>query len=255
MYVITQPRAALGSVQYVIVPRPRALAVRRVRRPSHTLGSVGTQIGKQAGTQAATIAVAAIPVVGPFLAPFVGLFTGLFGKHHQEAVIKEGQTLNVNSPNFLVAVQDAINALNAGQISESAAISALNQAQDSYYSSVSGIIKKGGPCTYPCGPGDYHDKYGCCNKSGKCNAACCIGCNIIEPAVKEITKIIQAGGGSYTVPATPDHGAIAGTPSFTVSYTRGAGGILGGNAGGVPMWVWLAGGGVLLVLLLMMMRR
>ena len=264
-YVFAQPQPQ--STSTAMVPVRRTLGAARMRRAavrrhqqalSGYLGQSSTpvQLAKTGATAGATAAVAMIPVVGPFIAPFVGLIGGLFTKHHAEAVAKEGQTLNLNTPNFLNAVVDTMNALNGGQISESDAMSRLDAAQSTYYSSVSGIIKKSGQCKPDAA--DHGDRLHTDGMS-TCNAACSIGCRIIEPAIYNIKKLIQAGGGSYTVPETPNNGAIAGTPSFTVSYSRGSTGGVGGAltspVGGVPLWMWVAGGGVVLVLLLMMMRR
>jgi hypothetical protein len=203
------------------------------------------------GVKAAEIGVSFIPVVGPILAPIIGQVVGLFTGHHAAAVQKEGQTLNQTTPGFLGAVQGIFQQLNAGQISPNQAIGALQAAQARYYSSVQSIIKKSGTCVTAANGLDAgkQDRYHCSTSSDPCNAACCIGCNIIEPAVRNLTAIINAGGGSYTVPATPQNGAIAATPSFTVTYSPSALGAVGSSTTGLPTWIWLAGGGVLLYLL------
>lgn len=242
--VTTRRQATLGAYHAA-----RTAQISRIRRRHPmTLGaSGGAQIAESAGVSAATVAVAAIPIVGPFIAPLIGPIAGMFTKHHAQAVAVEGQTLNANNPNFLVTAQQTMAALQAGSISESQAIAALQQALSDYYASVASIIKHNGPCTPNCSylPGSN------CNKLSSCNAACVIGC-INANSVAALTQMINSGGGSYTIPATPNNGAIQGTPSFTVTYSRGAiGSLTSSSLGGMPSWIWIAGGGVLLLFLFM----
>jgi hypothetical protein len=255
----TQRQFALGAYQ-------AAARAQRIRRVRHTLGLTASPV-EQTVVKGVTAGVAMIPVVGPFLAPLVGMVANLFTSAHAAAVAKEGSTLNSATPVFIETVNQIMAALNAGQATPAAAISALQQTQTAYYSQVSSIIKKGGSCASNCvigppTPGrNVTTSPFCCNSSGTCNAACCIGCSIIEPTVTALTAIIQAGGGSYTINSTQTNGAIAGTPQVTVTYNgaAGAGGIagaaqslLGGTVAGFPTWILLAGGGLLLFVL---MRR
>lgn len=257
MYVSTQPRAlTLGEIYGpALTPRARhtAALVRRVRRhpPPATLGASAANIAKGAGINAATAAVSFIPIVGPFLAPIIGPLASLFGQHHAQAVAKEAAGLNNATPIFLNAINDTMTALQNGQISEDAAISALNAAQSAYYSGVSSIIKKSGTCKPSAA--DHGDRLHTDGMSS-CNAACSVGCRTVEPAVYNLTQLIKSGGGSYTVAATQDNGAIAGTPQFTVSYTRPAGVAGASSLAGIPMWYYVAGGGVLLLVLFMAMK-
>lgn len=230
----------------------RSAQLIRVRRRPSTLGASGiTQVAESAGIKAASTAALAIPIVGPFIAPLIAPIAGLFTQAHQQAIAKEGQTLNTNNPNFLVSCQQTMAALQAGSISESQAIGALQQALSDYYLSVASIIKHSGPCTPNC---SYLPNSNC-NKLGTCNAACIIGC-INANTVAALTRLINSGSGSYTIPETPNNGAIAGTPSFAVSYDRSAiGALTSGTVGGMPTWVLLAGGGVLLLVLFMGGRK
>lgn len=246
---LTRQQATLGRYR-----EARSAQITRVRRRHSmpTLGAIttssqGVKAAVGAGAGAATAAVAMIPIVGPFLAPLVAPIVGLFTQHHAQAMKLEADTLNSGNPNFLTSVQSTMQALSSGAISESDAIGALQQALSGYYSSVGGIIKKAGACTPSC---SYLPGSGC-NKLATCNASCVIGC-INENTVNALTAMIQNGGGSYTIPATPNNGAIQGTPSFTVIYSRSGTGGLSAAGGGIPIWVWLAGAAALILFLVMM---
>lgn len=220
--------------------------------------ATGASIGAGIGL-ASSIGAAAGPV-GAAIGAAIGIVMGLITSHHSAAVATEANTLNAGTPGFLNAIQSIMSQLNAGTISPTAAISALQSAQSQYYSSVSGIIKKGGACVSNCiigggaprSDGGTNTSPNCCNTSGTCNAACCLGCSIVEPTVTALTKAIQAGGGSYTVASTQTNGSIQGTPAVTLTYNglQGGGGVTGAIAS-IPTWYYLAGGGVLLLLFLM----
>lgn len=251
MYVSVMP--AYSRSPYGLAPPRMGYAPRYSGQRPQTLG-LSNSPELSAGVKAAQVAANFIPVVGPAVSAVIGPIVSLFTASHAQAVAQEGQTMNQATPNFLNTVQQIMSALNAGQISPTAAISALQSAQSAYYSAVASIIHKGGACT----PAPHGLALtGCCNSSSTCNAACCVGCCVIEPAVLNITEIIQAGGGSWTIPSTQNNGAIAGTPSVTVSYngSQGTGGIsamaqsaLGGTTLGMPTWALLAGGGLVLLL-------
>jgi hypothetical protein len=221
-----------------------------------TESSPGTQAGENTAANAANF----IPVVGPAISAAIKIVGGFLAAHHAGAMAKEASSLNGATPQFMETIQQVMGSLNAGQLSPSAAISALQGAQAAYYSSVKGIIKKKGTCLVAANgldPGKT-DKYGCATSSDPCNAACCIGCDIIEPVVRNLTAIIQAGGGTYQVPATPankDNPGIGATPSFPLSYNgaQGAGTDLSGTIFGLPS-IDVYGGGALLLLLILMMR-
>lgn len=152
----------------------------------------------------------------------------MFAGAHIAALAKEAATLNNATPTFINEVQTVMTDLSEGGISESAAIAYLQQAQADYYTTVSGIIKKGGPCVASCVVGAQSSagkpqgwistEPTCCNNSGSCNASCCIGCYLVEPTVTALTKIIQAGGGSWVIPSSQNNGAIKGTPLVTITY-------------------------------------
>jgi hypothetical protein len=243
MYVSTQPRAALGAYQAIVLTRRRT-TLRRRPQTLGTLGSAAGQIGKQAGTAAATVAVAAIPVVGPFLAPLVGMISGIFSKHHAAAMANEAEVMNAAFPNYYVTLQQIVQAANSGQSSPSAAKSQVDQAVADYYSMVQSIMKKSGPCRPPNKrPGD------------PCNAACAVACEHVEPDANA-TKAALDTGGTVQISGFNANGQIQGLPSMTLDVSPpGAGSSLSGSVGGAPMWVWIAGGGVVVLLLVMSMGK
>jgi len=253
--------------------RPCVVRVRRVRRPSpfRTLGVTESSAGTQEGEQAAATAANFIPIVGPAVSAAIKVVGSALAQHHAAAVGKEASTLNGAAPQFIATVQDIIDALNAGQLTPASAISALQTAQTTYYSAVSGIIKKGGACKTPylpvqgeAGPPDQcpitlPNYWRDCASGGSCNAACAIACGMVEPTVSFLIRMIRAGGGTFTIPATPVNGSIQGTPAVVVSYdgSQGTGGVsaglqsaLGGTIFGVPTWLAFVGGGLLLVVLM-----
>lgn len=243
-----------------------------MRRPQPQTLGLSNSPALSAGVKAAQVAANFIPVVGPAVSMAIAPIVSIFTASHAAAVQKEASTLNATTPSFTTNVALIFQQLNAGQITPTAAISALQSAQSQYYSQVASIIKKGGPCSSSCliggAPANTYPQPSqsigsglstspnCCNSSGTCNAACCIGCSVIEPAVAGLIAIIQAGGGTYTVNPTTQNGSIAATPALTVTYngSQGTGGVagmaqsvLGGTTLGVPTWALLAGGGLLLL--------
>lgn len=185
---------------------------------SNTGDSVAT------GMTDAAEAIQFIPVIGQIGGAILAIgakIASVFGADHAKAIAKEANTLNASTPSFLNACIGVMNQLSAGEIDSSAAILGLQAAQSSYYSSVAGIIKKGGTCTSSVNGLDAgtKDKYNCAISRDPCNAACCLGCDNIEPVVRHLTAIINAGGGTYTIPATTANGKIAATPAYTVTYT------------------------------------
>ena len=179
------------------------------------------------GLSATAKATASIPVVGQ-IAGIAAQIAGLFTASHAAAVAQEAQTINTALPTFLDDVEQTMADLNEGGISEQQAISYLQEAQTNYYLTVAGIIKKGGPCKTPnltstvgndqC-PIYNNSLWRDCASAGSCNASCAVGCGMVEPTVIYLTKIINSGGGTFTVPSSPDNGAIQGTPSITITYT------------------------------------
>jgi hypothetical protein len=153
----------------------------------------------------------------------------IFTRNHAAAVAKEASTLNSVVPTWKSSVSQTMAALNEGAITPAQAISYINQAQANYYTTVAGIIKKGGPCSTQCTVGALSNtgkpqgwvstQPTCCNTSSTCNASCCIGCYMVEPTTRALTQIIQQGGGSFTIPSAQANGAIQGSPAVTITYT------------------------------------
>lgn len=270
--------ASLAPIAWTGQRRTRPCLVRVHRRHSpfravvrRTFGATESSTGTQQGEQAAATAAMFIPVVGPAISAAIKIVGGDLAQHHAAAVAKEAVTVNGAAPQFIETVQGIMAALNAGQLTPASAISALQSAQTTYYSAVSGIIKKGGACKTPYIPvaGTPGPPNQCpvtlpnywrdCAASGSCNASCAIGCGMVEPTVSFLIQIIRAGGGTFTIPATPVNGSIQGTPAVIVSYdgSQGTGGVgaglqsvLGGTILGVPTWMALVGGGLLLLVLM-----
>lgn len=188
-----------------------------------TTMSTDDVLGQLTNQIAAT--TASIPVVGS-ITKVASVIVGLFTKAHAAALAREASTINNALPTWLTLNVQTINAANAGQIDAAQTLDYLGQAQQIYYTTVAGIIKKGGECDATCiGPtGDYVNKAkgGCCNTSKTCNAACCIGCDIIEPTTRNLSRIVNAGGGTYVIPATQQNGQIKGTPATPVTYSPAA---------------------------------
>jgi hypothetical protein len=228
-----------------------------------------------AETKAATTA---LNVVLPGVGTAVGAVVGMLTASHAAAMKKEASTMNTAVPSFGTNVALIFQQLNSGAYTPAQAISALQSAQVGYYSSVVSIIKKGGSCASSCqinggAAGVYPQppqtigsglstSPNCCNSSGTCNAACCIGCSVVEPAVSGLIAMIRAGGGTYTVnpmAANPDNPGIGASGPVTVTYNgaQGAGGVsalaqsvVGGTIVGISTLYWLLGGGLLLFLFL-----
>lgn len=171
--------------------------------------------------------------------------SGIFTAHHADAMKKEAATINSALPTFLKEVQAAMIGLGQGAITEAQTLAYIQQAQTDYYTTVNanGVMKKSGTCTVAAdgvGPGKL-DHYGCATTANPCNAACCLGCDVVEPGVRGLTKIIKAGGGTYTVPAGKGNGAIQGTPSFTFNYQRPSAAAAAANSLGSSLSSLLAG--------------
>jgi len=171
-------------------------------------------------SQVASKALGQVPVVGGILSSIAGLF----GAAHTAALAKEASYLNAAVPNFVQQCQQVFQALNAGAISESDAIGYLQQAQQIYYTAVSGIIRKNHACDSTCGyQGGVNANAGsavhCCDtEASTCNAACCLGCILVEPTVIHLTAIIAQHGGTYVIPSTPQNGQIGNTPAVQITY-------------------------------------
>jgi hypothetical protein len=196
--------------------------------PQGNSGVDPTDSEVQTGLTDTAKATSAIPVVGQ-LAGLAASIAGIFTAGHAAAVAKEASTLNTATPTWLNDIEQTMIALNQGAITPSQAIAYIQQAQSDYYTTVAGIIRKGGPCATQCTIGAQSaagkpqgwisTSPVCCNTSGTCNASCCIGCYMVEPTTAALVRIINAGGGSWTVPSSQNNGAIAGTPLVKLTYT------------------------------------
>lgn len=178
---------------------------------------------------AETTANTLLPGAGAAISEIVSLFTG----DHAAAVAKEASTLNNAIPTFVNEVKTVMTAVNAGQITPTQAVGYLQQAQSIYYTTVAGIIKKGGPCVPSCAIGTESSagqpagwistEPECCNTSGTCNASCCIGCYLVEPTITALTTLINSDeAGSYTIPSAQQNGKINGSPLVPITYTPSA---------------------------------
>lgn len=263
-------RSARGQRQYATL----GLTATPGEKAGVSAASTGAAIGGSALLTSIGIGSAAGPI-GAAIGAAIGLVASLITGHHAAAEATEAQTLGSATPGFIATVQLIFQNLNSGAMTPTAAISALQSAQTNYYSSVSSIIKKGGACATTCmvngvnalvfpqnpaamGAG-LKTSPNCCNASSTCNAACCIGCTIIEPSVNGLIAMIRAGGGTWTIAPTTANGEIAGTPAVTLTYdgSQGTGGvtgtaqsILGGTTLGLPTWAVLAAVGLLLFVLM-----
>jgi hypothetical protein len=174
-----------------------------------------TEISSSLGLTAQ--ATAAVPVVGQLTA-IASSIANIFTSAHSAAVAKEGQVMNDALPTFIGLVQQVMSAANSGAITPTQAVAYLQQAQADFYTTVQGIIKKSGTCSTSGLDAGKLDSYGCATTSDPCNNACCNGCNMVEPTVRNLTAILNAGGGSYLIPATSGQGAVQGTSSVSISY-------------------------------------
>jgi hypothetical protein len=226
---------AIGGVWFIVEQRQKTMAVAKpvstgitagIAPPPVSMGSgVTSETADDRYAQAAASTTSSIPVVGPIISSLVNLFAA----GHTAAVEQEATTINAALPTFLNDVESTMEALNQGAITPAEAISYLQEAQANYYTTVAGIIQKGGPCKTPnqgsvagndqC-PINNNSLWRDCASAGDCNASCAVGCGMVEPTITFLTKIINAGGGTFTIPSSPDNGAIQGTPSITITYTK-----------------------------------
>lgn len=186
--------------------------------PNTTDNQVSTGFAITAG------ATSAIPVVGQITA-FASKIASAFTAAHAAAMKREAATLNHANPNFISAVQQAVQGYNEGAISAAQAVAYLQQAQDDYYTTVKTIIKKSCQCAIVPNTTNSNGPYNIqsppkCACGGTCNAACCVGCLVVEASVKNLVAIIQSGkGGQYAIATTQNNGAIVGTPEIYITIT------------------------------------
>lgn len=227
---------AVQRADKATAPKSSGIVVGNSPTPINFQAGVASETATDSGiTQGFGIAASAaskIPVVGAIAGPILGVFTsiaGVFTQHHAQAVAVEGSTINSALPAFLQSVEQTMYNLNEGFISPATAVAQLKSAQVAYYASVASIIKKGGPCRPPTistaskfsttNCWIYTENWADCATAGDCNASCAIGCGLVEPTVQYLTQIINAGGGSFTIPASANNGAIQGTPEVSITYT------------------------------------
>lgn len=189
------------------------------------MASTDTEISQGLGATAQ--ATSSIPGVGALLS-VASSIANLFGAAHAAAVAKEASTLNAAIPSFVAQCQKVMTAAQAGAITEAQAIAYLQDAKTDYYTTVSTIIKQGGPCASQCTIGAESNageptgwistQPTCCNTSGTCNASCCLGCYLVTPAVAALSQILANGKGTYTIPSAQQNGQIAGSPLVTITY-------------------------------------
>jgi hypothetical protein len=218
--------ATHASLPHIGRGRP---SVFRSRRGIRGLGSAQTDqyigTGVATGVSIATTVPALLPAligtaaatgVGLVALPLIAIITSIFGQH-AAAVAAEAKDLNGAVPAFATALQAIFAAANSGQISASQGLAYVDQAVQTYYSQVGGLMKKGQSCSL---------NSDCSNQGGSqpgnvsfspCNGPCSVGCNFVEPAACLARLVLQTGG-SATTPSLPSHAGFSGQPALTLSY-------------------------------------
>lgn len=179
--------------------------------PTNTLKSFGGLLPAIPGQGALNIgagilgiATAANPVGA--IAFGIGTITGIFTKHHQEALAKEGSTLNAADPAVRDSFNAIVNALNAGQIDRQTAAGLVDQTVAQYDQTVAGITNN---------PGATAD-------SNKCNAACFVRVHYILPWANALKQIIASNGTANFGPI-PSHATQSGLAAFSLTVNSNAG--------------------------------
>jgi hypothetical protein len=167
------------------------------------------------------IATSATPIGAVAFA--AGTIANIFGKHHQEALKKEGDALNGAVPAYAQSLQAIIAAVNAGQLNRTNGGDYVDQAISAYDSAVSSITNA---------PGASAD-------SARCNAACYIRVHWVLPWAQLAKGIIQ-NGGTANFPAIPSHATQQGYPGFSLTVNLGA---VQPGANTPPVSTGLPGGG------------
>ena len=232
-----------------------------------TAASVGTSAALTAVGAPLAVVGAIVPVVGTIIGALIGgLLSGHFAR--EQGAKNENQALQGLIPAVAQDITSVFQAANAGQISATDAITALQTIQQNFWTAVQ---------PYQSGPGQAM-KSACqqqtdtpgpgitCNKS--CTASCCVGCNVINEWVYKATRIFQSNGQDPTsIPWNPVVGNKYGLQNFTppsslwtytaagstatgaslvsgVSSLLGSGSFLSGSLLGIPIWVLLAAAGL-----------
>lgn len=213
LYFLRQPAAASAGTPDQLFQQERFQAIGTP--PALTPNTTDAQI---TGGLAAAAAHDPEPISKGVLT-IATKISSFFTQHHQDAMKREGITLNNATPSFLQGVQYVFDGLNQGAISQSQAVEYLKQLQADYESTTSSVRRDNGQCIPGCSyDGHSYGSTHCCNSGSQCNAACCIRCGLVVPAVKNLTALIAAGGGRYTVAPFPTNGYIKGTPAVTFTY-------------------------------------
>lgn len=204
---------------------------------SNTGALVGGGIGLAGGAAQNVASILkkaeAVPIIG-IVASIGSQIASAFTQAHVAAMKKEAGTINAALPNFIKQVQQVMDALEQNALTEADAIAYLQQAQDDYYTTVSGIIHgqwqyQGSEFPEPTWADSYKSRSGPFGSSSKnpdshapdpCNAACVLGHYMVERTVVGLTKIIKAGGGTMVIESFPNNGMIQGTPAVQISYQR-----------------------------------
>lgn len=145
----------------------------------------------------------------------------IFSQAHSKALAREASTINAALPTYLSEMSSVIDGLNQGALSKEQALAYVQQAESDYYTTVAGINNnQSKDCTVSADgiSAGTANKYHCSTTAGKCNAACCLGCNIVEPTTRGMILAINNNGGRVVVQSTPNNGAIQGTRSIVFEY-------------------------------------
>jgi len=150
------------------------------------------QFAANAGGAVASVAGAAIPIIGSLVAPIFSLLAAHSAR--VKGATNENTALNEIIPAVTADVKGINQAYNAGQISASQAIAALQQVYGNYWSYMSQYSGKPGVAggASNCAPCNSSNSGTACNKA--CTAGCCHGCNYTKCNIEASIAAIQKGG-------------------------------------------------------------
>jgi hypothetical protein len=203
-----------------------------------------------AGVGGGALVGTVVPVVGSIIGALIGgLLSGHFAR--EAGAKNENAAMNQIMPAIVADIQSVFTAANAGQISASDAITALQAIQSNYWQAVA---------QYETGPGQH--AIACTGASTPCNSSCtvscCVGCNHVNNWIAAASAVFTAGGGTAQMVASAGSKyGYSGVPAWSQTYTPPAGGTsllaatgLTSSFMGFPLWIWLAGGGLILLLVI-----
>lgn len=272
----TSSPATPAFYRYAVRDRETRGQVRLRHRRTPQLGASGSQIltnvatkGVTAGaTYGITTALTAagvtaggvigtvVPVVGTIIGALIGgLLSGHFAR--EKGAKNENAALAQVLPAIITDFKSVFDAANAGKISATDAISAIQTIQQNYWQAMqpyeSGPGQGGGPGKCGTGHPVTHDEqsqgYNTHCGTG-CTAGCCVGCNFVNVWAGQAIGIFSQGGGTLSVKAigTNKYG-FPGTPAWSATYTpppAGAASALNElsapGPAGLPLWALLLGG-------------